>query len=141
MNNDKSRKAANEQLMPCPFCGGKARVNDHIYLVTRECGHCFETPPIYGIVCEECGAMSKQFYDTMGEAVAAWNDRVLVPHEIITKFIRAFQRMCGCLRCCPKCPLYGLVCGKYDSSISDIEEAIAIVKRFVQEHPEERSEE
>lgn len=65
-DEDKSRQAANEQLRPCPFCGGKAHVNDHIY---------FEVPPTYGIVCGECGSMSRQFYDTMGEAVAAWNTR------------------------------------------------------------------
>lgn len=70
--NEKSRKAANEQLMPCPFCGGKAHVNDHIY---------FDIPPSYGIVCGGCGAMTKQFYDTMSEAVTAWNTRKEVNDE------------------------------------------------------------
>lgn len=68
------------------------------------------------------------------------NDTPDVSHEIITGFILAFQRMCKHIRCCPKCPLYGLLCGKLNSTISEIEEAIAIVERFVQEHPEERSE-
>lgn len=68
------------------------------------------------------------------------NDTPDVSHEIITGFIRAFQRMCKQIRCCPKCPLYGLLCGKYDSSTSEIEEAIAIIERCSQKHPEERGE-
>lgn len=77
-DNDKSRKAANEQLMPCPFCGGKARVFEHVLPVTRflDFGRRrIMTEFVYGITCRECGAMSNQHYETMGEAVNAWNTR------------------------------------------------------------------
>lgn len=63
---DKSRKAANEQLMPCPFCGERAHIIQHVFIT------CGET---YGVKCDSCNAQGYQFYRTMGEAVAAWNTR------------------------------------------------------------------
>lgn len=65
----KSLKAANEQLMTCPFCGSKAHIEEHVFHT-----YC----ATYGVRCdnENCLAESDQFYDTMGEAVVAWNTRV-----------------------------------------------------------------
>lgn len=65
----KSLKAANEQLMTCPFCGSKAHIEEHVFHTYRA---------TYGVRCdnENCLAESDQFYDTTGEAVAAWNTRV-----------------------------------------------------------------
>lgn len=72
-DKDLSKKAANEQLMACPFCGGKARVHNYEYIMLS---------PSYGIICGGCGAKSRQLYGTMGEAVNAWNTRVPAPHEM-----------------------------------------------------------
>lgn len=134
-DNDKSRKAANEQLMPCPFCGGKARVNDRTYLVTSECGRCFEAPPTYGIVCEECGAMSSQFYGTMGEAVAAWNNRVLVPQEMsAVEYGDTLVKICASHNGrCAECEV------EHPCAIPD-KRTVPIVEKWAKEHPEERSE-
>lgn len=65
-DEDKSRQAANEQLLPCPFCGRTAVIRDHQF---------WELPKTYGVECSYCGAMSFQFFSAMGEAVAAWNTR------------------------------------------------------------------
>ena len=61
-----SLKAANEQLMTCPFCGHSAVIREHRFYSEKS----------YGVICSDCGAMSFQFFPTMGEAVAAWNTRV-----------------------------------------------------------------
>lgn len=60
-----SLKAANEQLMTCPFCGHSAVIREHRFYSEKS----------YGVICSNCGATSFQFYPTMGEAVAAWNTR------------------------------------------------------------------
>lgn len=54
------------ELKPCPFCGGKGYVSDHIFkgLVTT-----------YGIRCEDCGSETRQFYYSEKEAADAWNRR------------------------------------------------------------------
>lgn len=63
-----SREAANAQLKTCPFCGGKARIVEHEF---------YAMPSSYGVQCsnEDCSSQSDQFYDTMEEAIAAWNNR------------------------------------------------------------------
>ena len=55
-----------EELLKCPFCGGEARVHEHIF-------HKF--PSKFGTECNVCGAMTKRFY-SYAEAIAAWNRRV-----------------------------------------------------------------
>lgn len=61
----------NEDLKPCPFCGGKA--NAFI------CGR------IFVVECESCGTSSDRF-DTKDEAIEAWNGRTTMwRHEIIEK--------------------------------------------------------
>lgn len=61
-----------------------------------------------------------------------------VPHEMSAReYIHTFQKMCEYVNCCPECPLYGLVCGKLDTPVSGIDEAVAIVAAWAREHPEE----
>jgi Lar family restriction alleviation protein len=50
-----------EPLKPCPFCGHKAELYD-------------ATPHLNWAHCLGCGAETDE-YDTMAEAVAAWNRR------------------------------------------------------------------
>lgn len=52
---------AEEELLPCPFCGG-----------TPEPRH--GTSGFYRVQCDACGS-STENYDTKEEAIAAWNRR------------------------------------------------------------------
>ena len=54
------------ELKKCPFCGGKARMEEHIF---------YGLPNSYGVKCCACFAKTNQFYDTPKEAVEAWNKR------------------------------------------------------------------
>lgn len=57
-----------EKLKPCPFCGGKAYVQIHIF---------DGVPETYGVLCAngKCYTSGWQFYDTAEEAIEAWNRR------------------------------------------------------------------
>ena len=65
-----------EELKPCPFCGGEARVLtcvvEHINTVAAA-AHC---------ECKECGAATKEVEDKEGDgsfvfkAIEAWNRRL-----------------------------------------------------------------
>lgn len=66
------------ELKPCPFCGGKYTVN---LSDCSECSPCVDEPPCdccnwvkHLIVCNGCGAASGM-YDTKEEAIEAWNRR------------------------------------------------------------------
>lgn len=53
-------------LKPCPFCGGEGVMQEHVfsgYMST------------YGVVCFDCCAETKQFYETVKDAARAWNRR------------------------------------------------------------------
>ena len=78
LRKQRNRKRINEQLKPCPFCGGKA----HIRNVTENDAHVhYET---VCVLCEDCGAQSirkisngyygKQCSDE--EIAELWNRRV-----------------------------------------------------------------
>ena len=51
-----------EQLKPCPFCGGEAKV---LYLPNK-CG--------WNVYCRMCEV--EMLYDSEQEAIEAWNRRV-----------------------------------------------------------------
>ena len=54
------------ELKPCPFCGGEAKIRD------------FSTPdldPEIDVFCTNCGGQTF-VYETVGEAIEAWNRRV-----------------------------------------------------------------
>ena len=60
------------ELLPCPFCGGEARVIDDVPSHDRS--------PWFGIGCASpyCIAFTGygvQLFDTKAEAIAAWNRR------------------------------------------------------------------
>ena len=59
-------EAANGRLRTCPFCGAKAHIMVYVF---------HGLPNTYGVRCGKCHAESYQFYDTIDEAVAAWNTR------------------------------------------------------------------
>lgn len=54
------------KLKPCPFCGGKAAMERHIFNGLTD---------TYGVKCTLCGAQIRQFYDTQDQAAEQWNRR------------------------------------------------------------------
>ena len=75
----------NNALLPCPFCGGKARV---YYAPTNDDAGI----PCYGVSCEACKIMIgttkdgvTDFFRTAVEAANAWNNRRDVPVKITIK--------------------------------------------------------
>jgi len=55
-----------DKLLPCPFCGGEACMNEHVFTGYSS---------MFGVICLDCCAETWQFYDTKEEAAAAWNRR------------------------------------------------------------------
>lgn len=58
-------------LMACPFCGDKARVQQNGYKPDR-------TPTWWEIACGKCDFVGPAF-DMKEEAIAAWNTRTTLP--------------------------------------------------------------
>ena len=54
-----------KDLKVCPFCGGKGIIEDIEY----------EDGISYAIICDDCGAQSKEF-DRLLDAFVAWNKRI-----------------------------------------------------------------
>ncbi len=54
------------ELKPCPFCGGEARIISHRF---------HELSNTYGVTCKICGSETRQFYRAEEDAVNAWNRR------------------------------------------------------------------
>lgn len=54
------------ELRPCPFCGGAARMSEHVF-------HALKIS--YGVACTECKTQGWQFCGTPEEAAARWNKR------------------------------------------------------------------
>lgn len=52
----------NDELKPCPFCGGHAIIDG-----------CDDTP--WSVICKECNA-SIGYKETKEEAIEAWNRRI-----------------------------------------------------------------
>lgn len=60
--------SSTEQLLPCPFCGGKATITTVPTAGT----------PLYYVECDKCGARTADWSVQAGR-VAAWNKRVQPP--------------------------------------------------------------
>ena len=56
-------KEQSNELKPCPFCGGEAKLRRY-----GDSAYCY-------IECSQC-EIGAYFYDTKAEAIAAWNRRV-----------------------------------------------------------------
>ena len=62
----KWEKEVNEELKPCPFCGGKAYVGIYEYATI--------------VICDQCGAQTAEvgispYYAAKDEAIKRWNKR------------------------------------------------------------------
>lgn len=55
-----------EELKPCPFCGGEGCVQKHVFKGYTD---------TFGVVCLDCCCETRQFYKTEAEAIEAWNRR------------------------------------------------------------------
>lgn len=60
------------KLKHCPLCGGEAYIQEHVYRVLSS---------TYGVVCFDCKAGTDQFYETIDDAVEAWNRRTTIKEE------------------------------------------------------------
>lgn len=58
--------AAELKLLPCPFCGGKAELSEF---------EATENHYLFEVFCTECGAEMTDTYQTMVDAITAWNRR------------------------------------------------------------------
>lgn len=79
------RMKLSEALLPCPFCGGKARA--YFAPANDEAGI-----PCYGVSCTVCKIMigtvkegRTDFFRTVAEAANAWNARAGLPVQITVK--------------------------------------------------------
>ena len=60
---------ANKKLRPCPFCGGKAKIEwDRTAEAWGERG-------FYKVYCTDCITIHYNYFFTIDTAVARWNER------------------------------------------------------------------
>lgn len=78
----------NKELKPCPFCGGKANVEQF-------------TTKLFAVVCEKCEAETDSYFHKQ-EAINAWNTRAentcKIEHEIYDSDLDCYttKLSCGC---------------------------------------------
>ena len=60
------------KLLPCPFCGGEAHIEEHKFWDEKAKGFPVQT---YGVVCDNCCSMSWQHYRHKEKAIEQWNTR------------------------------------------------------------------
>lgn len=56
------------ELKPCPFCGGEAKILIHTF-------HALPLPSNVQVGCTKCGCRTDPWYGTKREAIDAWNTR------------------------------------------------------------------
>jgi Lar family restriction alleviation protein len=71
-----------EELLLCPFCGGKATAHDFSWHATEFAGHIFKEP-FWQVRCQTCKAALGDF-NTKKEAIAAWNHRATPTAKRVT---------------------------------------------------------
>lgn len=60
------------ELKPCPFCGGEAKLVTHSFWNERTQAH---TDHTYSVKCSKCFAETYQFYNEKTNAIDIWNRR------------------------------------------------------------------
>lgn len=60
-----------EELKPCPFCGERHVMHEQGHVIVTETAR---SGPRYGVSCYSCGGRI-EFFDTVAEAIDAWNTR------------------------------------------------------------------
>lgn len=75
------------KILPCPFCGGEAEIEEHKFWndITRS----FDIKT-YGVVCHECNASSFQYFRIEQDAIIKWNTRK--PMERILTRLKLLKR-------------------------------------------------
>ena len=71
-----------KELLPCPFCGGKARYQHDVASVSIDTGESIGDG-IHFILCNDCSAVISAF--TEDDVVDAWNTRALPANNLIIK--------------------------------------------------------
>lgn len=80
-----------DELKPCPFCGGEARIHSKVLAEGFDSG--------YWAVCDECGKGDTLPHESEEEAAAAWNARAAVADEQLAMAVhdgRAWQAVREC---------------------------------------------
>lgn len=98
------------KLLPCPFCGGEAHIEEHKFWDEKAKGFTVQT---YGVVCDNCCSMSWQHHRHKEKAIEQWNTRK--PMERIVERLEEKQDE----------PIYQ---HQYDNYFIGITDAIEIVK-------------
>lgn len=60
------------KLLPCPFCGGEAHIEEHKFWDEKAKGFTVQT---YGVVCDNCCSMSWRHHRHKEKAIEQWNTR------------------------------------------------------------------
>ena len=59
----------NEELLPCPFCGGKAEIKENTEMGGRQ----------YQVLCTNCPTtVGRHWYWKKKYVIKAWNTRVII---------------------------------------------------------------
>ena len=60
------KMSRDDELKPCPFCGGEGCIQRHEFVGYTD---------TFGVVCLDCGCETRQFFTHKKTAVRAWNRR------------------------------------------------------------------